>query len=133
MALLPGSPAIDAGSNAIAGLPCHRPARCPARTGRPQRRNHRRYRRLRGQLVVPGHQHRRLDDVGTLRAAIGWANVSTNANPANIANPAPNTIVFDTAGAFATPQTITLSQSLGAGYGPRPAQQRPTIAARRRA
>ena len=53
------------------------------------------------------------NDVGTLRAAVGWANVSTNANPANIANPAPNTIVFDTSGAFATPQTITLSPSLG--------------------
>ena len=34
-------------------------------------------------------------DVGTIATAVGWANVSTNVNPANIAHPAPNTIVFD--------------------------------------
>ena len=32
--------------------------------------------------------------VGTLRTAVGWANISTNANPEQIANPMPNTIVF---------------------------------------
>ena len=53
-------------------------------------------------------------DVGTLRAAVGWANVSTNANPANIACPAPNTVIFDTAGTFATPQTIILTRDPGA-------------------
>jgi hypothetical protein len=53
--------------------------------------------------------------VGTVRTAFDWANVSTNNNPANLSpNPAaPNTIVFDTSGAFSTPQTITLSPSLG--------------------
>src|SRR5262249_58691401 len=45
-------------------------------------------------------------DVGTLRAAIGWANVNTNVNPANSPT-AANTIVFNTAGVFATQQTIT--------------------------
>jgi hypothetical protein len=54
--------------------------------------------------------------MGTLRAAIAWANVSTNANPANLApnTPAPNTAAFDTKGAFSTPQTITISPTLGA-------------------
>jgi hypothetical protein len=51
--------------------------------------------------------------VGTLRTAAGWANVSSNANPANLSNPAPNTIVFDTDGVFSTPQTITLNPNLG--------------------
>ena len=54
------------------------------------------------------------DDAGTLRTATGWANLSNNANPANLADPAPNTIEFDTTGAFASPQTITLVPSLGA-------------------
>jgi predicted outer membrane repeat protein len=53
------------------------------------------------------------NDGGTLRTAVGWANVSTNANPANVSSPAPNTIVFDTNGVFSTAQTITLSPSLG--------------------
>jgi hypothetical protein len=51
-------------------------------------------------------------DMGTLRAAVGWANVSSNVNPGNSPT-APNTIVFDTGGLFATPQTITLSALLG--------------------
>ena len=50
------------------------------------------------------------NDLGTLRAAVGWANLSTNNNPANLSpNPtASNTIVFDATGTFSTPQTITL-------------------------
>ncbi len=48
-------------------------------------------------------------DAGTLRTAVTWANQSSNANPANLANPAPNTITFDTTGAFVSPQTITLA------------------------
>ena len=47
---------------------------------------------------------------GSLRAAIAWANQNSNANPANIAHPAANTITFDTAGAFSTPTTITPAQ-----------------------
>jgi hypothetical protein len=47
---------------------------------------------------------------GTLRSAVGWANLSVNYNPANIANPAPNTVVFDTVNVFSTPRTITLTQ-----------------------
>jgi hypothetical protein len=53
---------------------------------------------------------------GTLRSAVGWANQSFNDNPANIANPAPNTVVFDTLGVFATPQTIILSPTEGTLY-----------------
>jgi len=48
-------------------------------------------------------------DAGTLRSAVTWGNVSFNANPANLANPAPNTVVFNTAGAFGSPQTIILT------------------------
>ena len=54
-------------------------------------------------------------DVGTLRSGIEWANLSTNANLEAIADPddPANTVVFPTTGVFATPQTITLSSSLG--------------------
>ncbi len=53
--------------------------------------------------------------MGTLRSAIAWANVSTNANPENLAPnaTAPNTVVFDKSSAFSTPQTITISPTLG--------------------
>ena len=60
MALLAVSPAIDAGSVTVGGVTV--PAtdqRGAARPGRAQRRGQRRYRRLRGVLVVPGHQYRR--------------------------------------------------------------------------
>ena len=40
---------------------------------------------------------------GTLRSAVGWANANQNNNPANIKAPAPNTIVFTSS------QPITLS------------------------
>ena len=116
IALVTGSPAIDAGSNALAVDPT---------TGQPLTTDQR------GALRGPAglNAGRTVDigayeasssylvtstadttDVGTLRAAVGWANVSTNANPANVASPAPNTVTFATAGTFATPQTITLTQ-----------------------
>jgi hypothetical protein len=52
--------------------------------------------------------------MGTLRSAIAWANASTNANPKNLApgSAAPNTAVFDTGGLFATAQTIGISSAL---------------------
>ena len=46
---------------------------------------------------------------GTLRSGLNWAAFSSNDNPANLAHPAPNTLIFDTKGAFATPKTITLT------------------------
>ena len=55
------------------------------------------------------------NDLGTLRTAVSWANVSVNNNPAALAlTTAPaNTVDFDTAGAFASPRTIGLSSDLG--------------------
>ena len=116
IALVTGSPAIDAGSNALAVDPT---------TGQPLTTDQRgalrgpaglnagttvdigAYEASSSYLVTSTAD---TNDVGTLRAAVGWANVSTNANPANVASPAPNTVTFDTAGTFATPQTITLTQ-----------------------
>ena len=62
MALLPGSPAIDAGSNAFVNATTDQRSR-PARSGRIERGAERRYRRLRGQLIVPGHLDRGLDGI----------------------------------------------------------------------
>ncbi len=114
-ALLPGSPAIDAGSDSIAGITI--PAtdqrgalRGPAGLNAGPAPDIGAYEASSSYLVTSLADS---PDAGTLRAAIGWANISTNSNPANIADPAPNTIVFDTSGAFATPQTITLSGALG--------------------
>ena len=52
-------------------------------------------------------------DAGTLPTAIEWADLSTNANPGNLSNAAPNTVVFDTSGLFSSAQTITLSNVIG--------------------
>ena len=51
---------------------------------------------------------------GSIVSAVAWANVSFNENPANLANPAPNTVTFDTAssGLFSTARTINLSGPL---------------------
>ena len=115
MALLPGSPAIDAGSDSISGLTVpttdQRGAlRGPAGLNAGTAVDIGAYEASSSYLVTTAADS---TDVGTLRAAVAWANISTNANPANIANPAPNTIVFDTAGLFSTSQTITLSPNLG--------------------
>ncbi len=112
MALLPGSPAIDAGSSSIAGV------NAPITDQRGA---------LRGGQIGSFNAGSAVDigayeasssylvtstaastDVGTLQSAIGWASVNTNANPANIANPAPNTIIF------APPDTQTLNWDLTA-------------------
>jgi parallel beta-helix repeat protein len=115
MALLPGSPAIDKGSASIPGVTVpttdQRGAlRGPAGLNAGSTVDVGAYEASSSYLVTTTTDS---VDVGTLRTAVGWANVSTNANPANSSNPAPNSIIFDTAGAFATPQTITLSPSLG--------------------
>jgi uncharacterized repeat protein (TIGR01451 family) len=114
-ALLPGSPAIDAGSNSISGLTVpttdQRGAlRGPAGLHAGSTVDIGAYEASSSYLVTSTTDSY---DVGTLRAAVGWANVSTNANPANLASPAANTVLFDTSGLFATPQTITLAPSLG--------------------
>ncbi len=48
--------------------------------------------------------------VGSLRGAISWADLSSNANAANTAHPSANTVSFDATGVFSTPQTITPAQ-----------------------
>jgi uncharacterized repeat protein (TIGR01451 family) len=116
MALLTGSPAIDAGSNSIPGLTIpttdqRGAVRGPAGLNAGATVDIGAYEASSSYLVTSTADS---DDVGAFRAAVGWANVSTNANPASIASPAPNTIDFDSAGLFATAQTITLSASLGA-------------------
>jgi predicted outer membrane repeat protein len=115
MALTPDSPAIDAGSNSITGVTIpttdQRGAiRGPAGLNAGANVDIGAYEASSSYLVTTAADS---NDLGTLRTAVGWANQSTNANPENISNPAPNTIVFDTSGAFSTPQTITLSRSLG--------------------
>ncbi|MFI5459371.1 MAG: choice-of-anchor Q domain-containing protein [Isosphaerales bacterium] len=45
-------------------------------------------------------------DTGTFQAAVAWANLNTNVNAANLAEPAPNTVGFVTNGTFSSPQTI---------------------------
>ena len=116
IALLPGSLAIDTGSNALAvdpitGMPLTTDQRGALRGGQPGGLNA-------GSTVDIGAYEASSSslvtstapstDVGTLQTAIGWANVSTNANPANTASPAPNTIVF------APPDTQSLDQDLAA-------------------
>jgi hypothetical protein len=110
MALLTGSPAIDAGANSISGLTIpttdERGAlRGSAGPNAGSTVDIGAYEASSSYLVTSTADS---TDVGTLRAAVGWANVSTNANPAN-SPAAPNTIVFNTAGVFATQQTITLT------------------------
>ncbi len=55
------------------------------------------------------------NDVGTLRTGVGWANVSTNANPEEAVSPLPNSVFFDAdpGRVFAKSQTITLLPQLG--------------------
>jgi CSLREA domain-containing protein len=104
MALLAGSPAIDAGSDSLAPATDQRGAqRGPAGLGAGAHTDIGAYEASSSYLVTST-----ADDgsAGTLRAAISWANASSNVQDAID----PNTIVFDTAHVFATPQTITLTQ-----------------------
>ena len=111
IALLPGSTAIDAGSASIAGVTVPRldqrgALRGPAGLNAGPAVDIGAYEASSSYLVTTSQD---LSEAGSLRAGILWANFSTNANPANLAKPAPNTVVFDTAGVFAQPQTITLT------------------------
>jgi len=45
-------------------------------------------------------------DAGTFLAAVAWANLNTNVNAANFAQPAANTVRFVTNGTFTSPHTI---------------------------
>ena len=111
LALLPGSPAIDAGASTIVGVNVpivdQRGAlRGPRGLNAGPAADIGAYEASSSYLVSTTADTL---DVGTIATAVGWANVNTNVNPANLANPAPNTIVFDQTGLFATPQTITLA------------------------
>jgi hypothetical protein len=115
IALLAGSPAIDAGSEEISGVTVPTVDQRGALRG-PAGLNAGRTIDIGAYEASSSYVVTTTDDsfaVGTLRTAVGWANVSSNANPANLSDPAPNTIVFDTDGVFGAPQTITLNQFLG--------------------
>jgi fibronectin-binding autotransporter adhesin len=122
IALLAGSPAIDAGANTIIGqtIPTtdQRGAlRGPAGLYAGSSVDIGAYEATSSYLVTTTTDS---SAIGTLRAGVGWADLSTNANPEALAaaaanhNIAPaNTTVFQTSGTFATPQTITLAPTLG--------------------
>ena len=116
LALLAGSPAIDAGRRDIVGVAVpnidQRGAlRGPAGLNAGSTVDIGAYEATSSYLVTTTAD---TPDVGTIESAIGWANVNTNVNAANIAHPAPNTVVFDQSatGTFATPQSITLTAPL---------------------
>ncbi|MGP0066722.1 MAG: right-handed parallel beta-helix repeat-containing protein [Isosphaeraceae bacterium] len=111
MALLAGSPAIDAGANSLAGetVPTsdERGAlRGPSGINAGTKVDIGAYEASSSYVVTTTVDS---TDVGTLRTAIAWANSSTNTNPANIASPAPNTIDFDiSSGPFTIAPTAAL-------------------------
>ncbi len=116
IALVAGSPAIDTGSTSVAGVPGPEvDQRGALRGSEPEALDA-------GTAVDIGAYEASSSylvsttsdaaDTGTLATAVSWANVSTNALDANLPKPFPNTIVFDQAGAFATPQTITVTGTL---------------------
>ncbi len=118
IALLAGSPAIDAGNNAIAGVPStdERGAeRGPGGINAGLSVDVGAFEASSSYLVTS------VADVlgyGTLRSAVSWANVSFNDNSENLpnsasnpnGNPQPNTVVFDQSGVFSSPKTITLTE-----------------------
>ena len=115
LALLQGSPAIDAGSTSIPGVNVpdtdQRGAlRGPSGLLAGPTVDIGAYEASSSYLVTTATDS---TDAGTLRAAIGWANRNSNTNPANRSSPTPNTVVFDTTGTFATAQTIVLAPGLG--------------------
>ena len=115
MALLTGSPAIDKASDSINGvviptLDQRGAERGPRAVNAGSLPDVGAYEASSSYLVTSTDDS---FDLGTLRTGVGWANVSTNANPQEVASPLPNTLFFDGAGVFATSQTITLSPQLG--------------------
>ena len=118
IALLPGSPAIDAGSANIPGVTIpttdQRGAlRGPTGLNAGGAPDVGAYEASSSYLVMSTAAS---TDVGTLVAAIGWASASTNANPADATSPAPNTLMFATAGDYvlAAPDLASLDPDLAA-------------------
>ena len=88
IALLTGSPAIDGGSNTIPGVavPTYDERGAERGPGGFNAGPTRRHRRLRGQLVLPRHDHgRRESDTAASSRPSPWANMSFNDNPENLA------------------------------------------------
>ena len=117
IALLAGSPAIDAGTASIPNITVptldQRGAlRGPAGLNAGSSPDIGAYEASSSYLVGTTAD---TTNMGTLRSAIAWANVSTNDNPENLAPnaTAPNTVVFDKSSTFSTLQTITISPTLG--------------------
>jgi predicted outer membrane repeat protein len=119
MALMQGSPALNAGSASIPGvavptLDQRGALRGPAGLDAGDAPDIGAYEATSSYLVTTPTDS---GAVGTLRSAVTWANLNVNVNkPKPVAVPTPlvpNTIVFDTKGAFGQSQTITLSPGLG--------------------
>ena len=109
LALLSGSPAIDAGGDKIVGVTVpdidERGAlRGPEGLDAGSTADIGAYEASSSYLVSTTAD---TANVGSIDSGVNWANVSTNVNPANIGGAAPNTIVFDQMGVFSTPQTVT--------------------------
>jgi hypothetical protein len=119
MALMPGSPALNAGSASIPGVAVPKidqrgALRGPAGLDAGDSPDIGAFESSSSYLVTMTSDS---NVVGTLRAAVNWANLNVNVNkPKPVAiptPPVPNTILFDTKGAFSQPQTIALSPGLG--------------------
>ncbi len=117
IALLTGSPAIDAGTNTIAGqtvptLDQRGAVRGTAGINAGANVDIGAYEASSSYLITSAVDSTSIS--GTLRSGLEWATFSTNDNPENLApnTPAPNTLVFDTTGTFGVPQTITLTSTL---------------------
>ena len=113
MALLPGSPALDAASDSAAPLADQRGAqRGPAGLSAGLHADLGAFEDTSSYLVTTAFDN--LGD-GTLCAAVSWANRS--ANPL-LTIGAANVVRFDAAGVFATPQVISLSTVGDSTVGP---------------
>ncbi len=105
--LLANSPALDAASDTDAGLTDERGAqRGPLGLDAGTHADIGAYEDTSSYLVTTTAD---TTAAGTLRAGVGWANLNTNPRTSTD----PNTVRFDTANTFSTPQTIALNSALG--------------------
>src|SRR5262249_34875040 len=116
IALLSGSPAIDGGANSISGVQVPTIDQRGAVRG-PAGLN------AGASVDIGGYEASSIylvsttDDTmnaGPLRTGVGWANLSTNVNPATLFSPAPNTVFFSATGTInLTGGTLALANSGG--------------------
>ncbi len=100
IALLAGSPAIDAGINSLSGVTIPTVDQRGALRG-PAGLNAGANVDIGAYEASSSYVVSTTEDTlnsGTLRTGVGWADVSINVNPANLIKSAPNTLVFDTTG-----------------------------------